>query len=297
MMINNTKDTYMGKTDFILRNMELSDIESGMKLSQAEGWNQTEADWRILIENDENVCMVAECDDKVIGTTTAINYSNEVAWIGMVLVDKEYRGGGVSKFLLTNIFKKLEHCKSIKLDATPEGQPVYKKLDFIDEYRIARMTNTSIKNLAGGDNEIFPEPVQLSHVREIIELDEFIFGANRKQLITSIVNEYPGKAWLLKRNNHITGFALGRDGNKYHHIGPVVASTTIEAKILLTKALNNLTNKSVIVDVLEDKDGMVNWLDSIGFIKQRHFTRMYKKENPLPAITSKQYLICGPEFG
>ena len=88
--------------------MELSDIVSAMKLSNAEGWNQTEKDWRLFVENTENVCMVAECNNKIIGTTTAINYSNQFAWIGMVLVDKEYRGQGVSKALLTNIFKKLE---------------------------------------------------------------------------------------------------------------------------------------------------------------------------------------------
>ena len=30
---------------------------------------------------------------------------------------------------------------------------------------------------------------------------------------------------------------------------------------------------------------------------QRHFVRMYKKENSFPGIVDKQYLICGPEFG
>lgn len=277
--------------------MEPGDTGSGMMLSNAEGWNQTEKDWRLLIENVENVCLVAESGNKVIGTTTAINYSNQIAWIGMVLVDTEYRGLGISKSLLTNIFKKLEHCKSIKLDATPDGQQVYKKLDFTDEYGIVRMTNPSVKNVAAVDADIQPEPVQLQDIREIIELDEFIFGANRKQLITYLVNEYPSRAWFIKRNNRITGFALGRNGNKYQHLGPVAASTTVEARILITKALDNLTNQPVLVDVLADKDGLLDWLHSIGFIKQRHFTRMYKKENLLPEITSKQYLIAGPEFG
>ena len=174
----------MKKTAFILRPMELNDIGSAMKVSTAEGWNQTEKDWKLLVENPGNVCIVAECDNKVIGTTTAINYSNQVAWIGMVLVDKEYRGHGISKSLLTTIFKKLESCKSVKLDATPAGQQVYKKFDFKDEYLIARMTNTSMKNLpADDDADILPEPIQLKHIREIIELDEIIFGANRAQLI------------------------------------------------------------------------------------------------------------------
>jgi len=287
----------MQKEAFILRKMELSDVVSGMKLSNAEGWNQTEKDWELLIENAGNVCMVAEWNNKVVGTTTAINYSNNVAWIGMVLVDKGYRGQGVSKALLANIFKKLGHCKSIKLDATPEGQKVYKKLDFKDEYSIVRMLNSSITDVPNLEGDTLPEPVQVKHIGEIIALDEFIFGANRTQLIKYLVNEYPEKAWLLKRNDQITGFALGRDGNKYHQVGPVMASTINDAKILASKALNKLIGQPVIVDVLYDKDDLVNWFNSIGFVKQRPFMRMYKKENPLPGIAGRQYLIGGPEFG
>ena len=288
----------MIKTAFILRHMELSDIGSAMKLSNAEGWNQTEKDWKLFVENAENVCMVAECDNKIIGTTTAINYSNQVAWIGMVLVDKEYRGQGISKSLLANVFNKLETCKSVKLDATPQGQQVYKKFDFKDEYYVARMTNSSIQDLPSvGDKDILTEPIQVKHIPEIIALDEIIFGANRTQLIKSLITEYPDKVWLVKRNNRITGFALGRTGNKYQHIGPVVASNYIDAKILITKALTKLTDQPVVVDVLYDKEDLLSWLNSIGFIKQRHFIRMYKKENTLPGITGKHYLICGPEFG
>jgi GNAT superfamily N-acetyltransferase len=167
--------------------MVADDIEAGMKLSRAEGWNQTVKDWELLLANDENICLVAEYDNKVIGTTTGINYSNNIAWIGMVLVDKKYRGQGISKSLLTNIFGKLLGCKSIKLDATPEGKRVYEKLDFKDEYVIVRMANTLMKNVGYIDEHQIPEPVELKHIREIIELDEFIFGANRKQLITALV--------------------------------------------------------------------------------------------------------------
>jgi len=277
--------------------MVADDIEAGMKLSNAEGWNQTEKDWELLLANYENICLVAEYDNKVIGTTTAINYSNSIAWIGMVLVDKEFRGQGISKSLLTNIFAKLVRCKSVKLDATPEGKQVYEKLDFKDEYVIVRMTHTLMKNIAYSYVHQVPERVQLKHIPEIIELDEVIFGANRKQLITALIQEYPRKAWILRRNNQITGFVLGRDGNKYQQVGPVIASNFNDAKILLIKALNDLANVPVVIDVLSDKYDLLNWLDSIEFTKQRHFIRMYQKENPFPGITGNQYLICGPEFG
>jgi GNAT superfamily N-acetyltransferase len=278
--------------------MQVGDIISAMKLSTAEGWNQTEKDWSLFIENSANVCLVAEADNKVVGTTTAINYSNIVAWIAMVLVDKEYRGKGVSKTLLENILVRLRSCKSIKLDATAAGQRVYKKLEFLDEYKIARMTNLDVNQLAFNDySDVSPEPIQVTNISEVVAFDEMVFGANRSVLIESLIKEYPGKSWMLKRKNKINGIVLGRNGSKYHHVGPVLASNTYDAKILVAKALTELSHRSCVIDVLCDKEELVEWLHSLGFIKQREFIRMYKKENPFPGRTDKLFFICGPEFG
>ena len=287
----------MRKTDFIVRPMQPGDIVHAMKLSNAEGWNQTEKDWKLLIESPQNVCLLAECNKKIIGTTTAMNYANQIAWIGMVLVAKESRGQGVSKLLLTNILKKLESFPSIKLDATPAGQRVYEKFDFKDEYLISRLVTGSMKHLSFDDDTISAESIRLKDVEEIIALDEHVFGTNRKELIESLIKEYPHKAWLLKRNNSIAGFALGREGNKYHQVGPVFGPGINEVKMLIRKALKELINQPVVIDVLDDKEDLINWLSSIGFTKQRHFVRMYKKENLIPGIGNKQYMVCGPEFG
>jgi len=287
----------MKKTDFIVRPMQLGDIVYAMKLSNAEGWNQTENDWKLLIESPQNVCLVAEYNKKIIGTTTAMNYANQIAWIGMVLVAKESRGQGVSKLLLTNILKKLESFESIKLDATPAGKQVYQKFDFKDEYLITRVVTGSMTNLSFEDDTTLAESIRLKDIEEIVALDEHVFGTNRRQLIESLINRYPHKAWLLKRNNSIAGFALGRDGNKYHQVGPVCGSTINDVKMLIRRALKELIYQPVVIDVLSEKEDLISWLHSIGFTMQRHFVRMYKKENLFPGIVNKQYLICGPEFG
>jgi hypothetical protein len=52
-----------------------------------------------------------------------------------------------------------------------------------------------------------------------------------------------------------------------------------------------------VVDVLNDKKQLINWLNAFGFRSQRHFVRMYLDANPLPGRPENQYLICGPEFG
>jgi hypothetical protein len=216
----------------------------------------------------------------------------------MVLVEKQFRGQGISGYLLTEILEKSSSFKSVKLDATPAGQSVYRKLGFEEEFQIARMINLSAPDLSIPiDVEILPECIEPDLLTKIIDFDENIFGVKRSALIKYLLSEYPQKAWMIKRNDSVAGIALGRAGHKYHHIGPVSASNINDAKSLIAPALKKLKDKPVAMDVLADKKDLITWLSSIGFIKQREFVRMYKKENPFPGKNENQYLICGPEFG
>jgi GNAT superfamily N-acetyltransferase len=280
-----------------IRPMLLADIGNSLLLSEAEGWNQTGKDWNRLAGDSQNICLVAEYQNRIIGTATAMNYANDVAWIGMVLVVKEYRGMGISKMLLSGLLNQLGSCRSVKLDATPAGQPVYEKFGFTGEYLIYRMTNPCVENFQPEKPDNISLPVQLSDIPGIITLDHTVFGAERLSLITSMVKENPEKAWSLKQNGSITGFALGRQGRKYHQIGPVFASSFTDARVLISTALSGLHQQPVVVDVLSDKEDLIGWLNSIGFTSQRHFVRMYLRTNPLPGIPGNQFLICGPEFG
>ncbi len=287
----------MKTTTITLRTLQTDDTPAAMKLCAAEGWNQTANDWNFLIADPRNICIAAVCAKEIIATTTAINYSGQLAWIGMVLVNKVYRGKGISKLMLNHVFKKLESFPSVKLDATAHGQQVYKKFGFRDEYHIARMVNTTAKKIAIPDTDVLPEQIGSEHIPGIIALDEVVFGVNRAPLIEMLIKTYPHKAWVLVRDSRITGFALGRNGSKYHHIGPVTASAPSDAGILMLHALDKLNGQPVVVDVLCDKEELMHSLTAIGFSTQRHFTRMYKTENPFPGTCSRLYAICGPEFG
>lgn len=281
-----------------IKRLEIQDIEQAVKLSNAEKWNQTKKDWELLIRNQQNICLAATDSDRIIGTATAINYANDVAWIGMVLVDQEYRGRKVSKLLLSGLFEKLGLCRSLKLDATAAGQPVYQKFGFKDEFLIHRMSASSVLKIGlQFDSGISPERACTENIPEIVEFDKRVFGANRKQLIEFLINDYPDNAWMLRQEGQITGIALGRKGSRFFQVGPVLASTTEDAKKLISKSIEGLANHPVVIDILDDKKELMDWLCSIGFTKQRHFIRMYQKENFYPGLPKSQFLICGPEFG
>jgi len=280
-----------------IRHLKLSDIPDAMQLVLAESWNQTEKDWEILIRGSQNICFAAIINNQLVGTATAINYNNIVSWIGMVLVDKKFRGQGISKLLLESLFKGLETCESIKLDATFAGQPVYNKLEFTNEYTIARMVNSSFAGLPNLDFKTTSQQIQTKDIQEIVEFDRQVFGASRKQLIKTLINNFPEKSWVQKDGDKIVGFALGRQGNKHHQIGPVSALSVFTARQLISKVLQNLKGESIVIDILDDKPELQLWLKSIGFEKQRFFTRMFLKNNKSPGEVNSQFLICAPEFG
>ena len=160
------------------------------------------------------------------------------------------------------------------------------------------MTNLAMQQLpTQAERDAIPKLIQLTDISDVVAFDEKVFGVNRGILLESLIRDFPGKSWMMRQEDRITGVALGRDGSKYNHVGPVLAANTADAKILIVEALKGLTNKPVVIDVLCDKEELVNWFHSIGFTQQRGFTGMYKNGNPFPGMMDNQFLICGPEFG
>lgn len=283
--------------DFKIRLMTINDLDQAINLSYSEGWNQTEKDWSLFLGNPANRCIVADFNNKIAGTATALCHSDEVAWIGMVLVEKSLRGKGAGKLLMTYLIDNLKHIKSIKLDATSAGEPLYKKLGFEEEQRLFRMTNPSIDSFLCKEDYEKPTPIENAGLSEIIKFDEKIFGTDRSYLLTTLFQDYPDKAFHTIRDNKPDGYVLGRNGARFNYIGPVSALSDKTAISLISKALQLLNKQSVALDVLANKNGLIEWLESIGFVKQRHFVRMFLKSNDYHGIIENQYLISGPEFG
>src|SRR5690349_5886839 len=128
---------------FEIRLMFESDIPAAMRLKEAAGWNQTEADWRRLLLLQPNGCFAAVKDGRVVGTTTTTIY-DELAWIGMVLVDPQHRRQGIAAKLMNVALEYLNgKVETIKLDATALGQPVYERFGFEVESEVERWAGAS----------------------------------------------------------------------------------------------------------------------------------------------------------
>ena len=83
-----------------IRPMTAADIPAGMRLRELAGWNQTEQDWQRFLKLAPSGCFVACVDGRVRGTVTTLDFEKRLGWVGMVLVDPEYRRQGMGTGLL-----------------------------------------------------------------------------------------------------------------------------------------------------------------------------------------------------
>jgi len=280
--------------------MTKADIPAGVRLKEIAGWNQTAADWKRFLEASPQGCFVAEHDGRLCGTATTISFENRLAWIGMVLVDPEYRGQGIGTKLLARAIEYLNDLKiaAIKLDATPQGKPLYEKLQFVAEYEIERWTlRRSASETAKRSGLDSREPLSQEFLESIFEADKESFGADRSSLLKSLHRDAPEFTAGIWNAGAIEGYALGRRGSFADHLGPWMARNAATARYLLETFLARSTREVVVVDSLKSNAVAGELLKSFGFSFSRPLTRMYRGRNDHPGRPELLCAILGPEFG
>ncbi|MHC4702840.1 MAG: GNAT family N-acetyltransferase [Planctomycetota bacterium] len=260
-----------------IRRMTIGDLGLGMKLSRQAGWNQIEADWRRFLELAPKGCFVGELDGRSVGTTATCVF-REAAWIAMVLVDVAARHKGVGTALLKHAIEYLEGRKvrTIRLDATSLGRPIYEKLDFAPDYELARYEGTAPAIKESGETvKAAPEDSA-----EIIEFDKRMTGRQRAKMLGRLFDEFPHAARIVRRAGEIEGFITIRPGANAIQIGPCTA-TPDAGRALLCDAFNRCAGQAVFVDIPLDNAEAVKAAESNGLTIQRTFTRMSRGRKPI----------------
>lgn len=286
----------MVKQDFRLRQMQLTDMGALMEIKNAEHWNQTEQDWKFLIENYPEYCQVAAIEDQVVGTVTSTNFNNQVGWIGMMLVRKPYRGLGISRKLMQTTIDRLSACESIKLDATPAGEKVYEKLGFQVECNVFRITSNLENRLSHDSSNGTINPIEKDALDPLKSMDLQVFGSDRSALVDYLLQQETGNQWCIKEDEQLKGYLLSRFGTNYTQLGPIVAESEDVAKKLIEQGLSRI-NGPIVIDIPVDKVRLIKWVESQGFQIQREFIRMYLKSNHYAGQPEKCFGIAGPEYG
>ena len=264
------------------------DIPAGMRLCQAAGWNQLADDWLVFLDSPGSGAFLVETRKRVVGTSAYIRYGS-FGWIAMMLVDPDERRSGIGSRLMQAALSALDDAACVGLDATPLGEPLYRRFGLVNDYQLVRA-----KTVVGAgrfERAADARPMTLQDLPRILPRDREVFGADRSRLITYLFNRSPECAWIANE-----AYCFGRPGRLFNQLGPVVAEDREAARRVVSACLSNLEGKAFAIDVPLHDAAWLSWLQAAGFAVERPFVRMFKEGHKHPGIPALQYAITGPEF-
>jgi len=270
-------------------------LPEALRLTDQSQWNQTERDWRRLLQSPPQGCFGVFLDKRLIGTVTTVVCGTELAWVGMMLVDPDYRRRGFGTRLMQAALEHLQRIgvNSIKLDATPAGRPLYESLGFRPEGSIERWEGRGQsgvkKNWPPWDKQLRPA---------VYAFDRLAFGADRSPILASLIAASPVAPLVaMSPEGQLEGFALARPGGRAFHIGPVAALGRGTALALLDGMLGQLAGEKVYLDFNTGFGLGSEVLADRGLVKQRELTQMAFGPESRAGLSKRIFGLAGPEMG
>ncbi|MCX5643170.1 MAG: GNAT family N-acetyltransferase [Phycisphaerae bacterium] len=282
--------------------MTVADIPLGLKLARQAGWNQMESDWRRFLSMQPEGCFVGELNGVSVATTAAFIFG-PVAWIAMVLVDIDSRRKGIATTLLKHALDFLDKqgVKTVRLDATAAGQPVYEKLGFVPEYPLARyqgsppISDCGLR-IADSTRDANPQSAIINpQLKEVATFDHWMTGTPREKMLIRLFEESPEITRTMHRDGQLEGYITGRRGANATLIGPCIA-TAYAGPTLLGEALSRCSGQPVFIDIPQDNAPAIEIAEKNGLSVQRHFMRMCRGERIADHVEAI-WASSGPEKG
>ena len=266
-----------------LRAMRTEDVPAACQLSAQAGWNQTEDDWRTLLELGPETCLAIEVHGQLAATTTLLCYRRRLAWIGMVLTKAEFQRHGLAKKLFREALKRADEMavETIKLDATEQGQPLYEQFGFRGEEVVERWSRANSGTLQF--------PTLQSSASPWRQVDPNYFGADRLSLLERLAARNPP---AVQQQSYL----FSRPGRTSAYLGPCVSDNPEGARSLISACVENSGGESWYWDLFPRNQLAVTIASDLGFIPQRRLLRMARGKE-LRENRDAIYAIAGFELG
>jgi ribosomal protein S18 acetylase RimI-like enzyme len=253
-----------------IRRMVDADVPFAIERMLAEGWAATDARVHLHLRHDPDGCFVAEVGGSRAGMVTTTAFG-QTAWIGNLIVAPPFRGHGIGTALMRHCVAVLEArgFATIRLEADPMGEGIYRRLGFVDEVVSRRYW------LRERPLRLAPEVVRLDRrdLPAILTLDAPAFGDARGRLLDLVLAQ-SSQCLGVKDGARLVGFACVVPTQTGFQIGPCIAATPEVGRALVDAALATDPQAAAVLGVAESNPAAVAIYESLGFLPNPPSRRM-----------------------
>jgi GNAT superfamily N-acetyltransferase len=267
----------------LLRNTE-SDLERADRLLttayRPPSWRR---EVEVYLRTQPDGWFVCEEDGEIVAMAGGLAYGS-FCWLGLVATLPGWERRGFASQLSSRVseWAKELGCRTVALDASEKGRPVYERLGFhpVGETVVLVAAPTG----QPADNGV----VRIDDVDELLALDRPVFGGDRGRLLHSIWELESPSVYATRDADALSGYLFAREGT----IGPGCARSAEVAERLLRAALAaapSHTGEDVRL-LLPAESVYADVLRSLGFRESRRLTHMRLGDRTVPG--ERQLLLA-----
>ena len=201
---------------------------------------------------------VGELNGERITCLCVVKYGNEVAYVGIYIVVKQYRGRGYGLRTWDEVVMKIDPRFNAGLDAVVNMENRYTKSGFRREWRNRRydIKVADVVKVLSDTEKSLPAKAVVSQVnkvdlKKLSEYDSKIFGACRENLLAAWITLALG-GWVVLCNNEIVGYLILRKtvlfSEEGYRAAPFFADDLTVAKFLLKTACDFISEQDSTSD-------------------------------------------------
>ncbi|QNK89113.1 GNAT family N-acetyltransferase [Sporosarcina sp. resist] len=280
----------------IIRLME-KDLQSIIRLSESVGWDYDEKEIKTILLSGKIFGHIDQ-NGTIISSAAIIPYEENLASLGMVIVNPKYRRRGLASSVVKKCLSVVPKGTKILLISTEKGLSLYRKLGFVkvgyvSKYICEQWRDTN-RIINCNKNKVVK--MEEKHFSDVCVLDRESFGARRSTYLYNRIKQSEKSFVSLDKEGNINGFGLSILGKENLILGPIIANT-YEIATLITERLVNGYLGRVRIDVPSGNEEYMSFVESKGFSIINTPPVMILNSKDLPARNQTLYSISAQAFG
>ena len=236
--------------------------------------------WRreveVYIRTQPDGWFVVEERGEIVAMAGGLSYGS-FCWLGLVATLPGFERRGFASALSGRVseWAKEQGCRTVALDASEKGRPVYERLGFeAIGGTVVLIAPTSVSPSDEGMAE------RIDDIDELLDLDRSVFGGDRSPLLRSIREIESPSVYAVRDRDGLAGYLFAREGA----LGPGCALSGDVAEGLVRAALPESLAKTEgdVRLLLPTESAHAEVLTSLGFDRSRSLTHMRLGDQTLP---------------
>lgn len=265
-------------------------LHGALRLSQEMAWPYRLEDWAVALGLGQGFVLQDDAG-AVVGTALWWPCGDDQASAGMVIVARAAQGRGHGARLMEALLAAAG-SRSITLNSTAEGRALYERRGFVRIGEVHQHQGVAAV-LPKAPSPTLVRVARPSDSAAIAQLDRQATGWRRGPLLDRLCSL--GAGLLRLRDGEPCGYAIARPFGRGHVVGPVVADSAADARLLVEAAIARLGRAFVRIDTPAGC-GLGEWLEGLGLPRVGDAATMVRGPRHPPVGPAQAYALASQSF-